>query len=153
MLKNNSLLRFIQKTLSFITFLIVINSCVLFEKTEDCLYQRISAPYKNVDLIVCNDGKRLDTHTYSATACDKNGGIDGVYHCEPRQCKALLRILTNLQHLLIVVGQLCVSLVKRVLKNEKIIISQTSEYCYFSNLTLTLAEIVPVVQKQLVPIK
>jgi hypothetical protein len=52
-------------------------------KEESCLYQRSPAPYVKVDLIVCNDGTRIDTKAYNAHICDRHNGIEDVYSCEP----------------------------------------------------------------------
>jgi hypothetical protein len=83
MLSQSIILRSIKRLLFVFSILCVIDSCVLFEKEESCLYHEIQPPYSNVKLIICNDGTRIDTKTYSSTACDGHDGIEGVYECTP----------------------------------------------------------------------
>ena len=73
---KSSLKRICVLALVFLCF----SSC---EKEESCIFQRSPQPYNKVDLIVCNDGRRIDTNKYDANACQNNDGIDGAYFCDP----------------------------------------------------------------------
>lgn len=66
----------------FIIILLTTSSCMI-QKEESCLYQTVQPPYTKIDLIICNDGTRLERKSYSSTACDQHDGIEGVYNCEP----------------------------------------------------------------------